>query len=645
MKAVWHPSDSFIQQTRLYRWMTELGFKDYDAFFQASIRDVAWFWGKAEKALGIEWFTPYERVLDLSHGVMWPQWYVGGKLNITYNAVDKWLRVPDAAARKAVIWEGEDGEVTSFTYQELALRINRVANGLKRQGIKKGDRVGLYMPMIPETIIALLAIIKIGAIFVPCFSGFPADAVAKRLQNAEASMLITSDSFQRRGKKIRMAEEAAKACDQVATIKQLVVARHRKHNVDQRSPRGIAWKRLETTHEECIAERTDGEDPMMIMYTSGTTGRPKGTVHTHNGFAIKSALDAGFSMDLKPGDTLCWLTDMGWMMGPFLVFGALLNNATMVIYEGTPDHPSPDRVWKLVADHGITHLGLSPTLIRSLMPHGEHLAQKHDLSSLKGIASTGEPWNSEPWHWLFEKIGNSRLPIFNYSGGTEVSGGILGNVPLKPIAPISFNTPIPGMDVDIYDANGKSVCNEVGELVIKQPWVGMTNGFWKESERYEKTYWSRWKDTWVHGDWASLDKEGYWVISGRSDDTLNIAGKRLGPAEIESVLVDHPAVLEASAVGVPHDIKGEAVVCFVVLQPEQKPGEQLRSELMQWVGKHMGKALQPHNVHFTSDLPRTRNAKVIRRAIRAAYLGHDAGDLSSLENPQAVEIIRQLAKK
>lgn len=644
MKAVWHPSEKLIQSTRLYAWMKQLGFDDYDDFFQASVRDIGWFWGEAEKAMDIAWFKPYEKVLDLSHGIMWPKWYVGGKLNVTHNAVDKWLDNPQHSRRLAIVWEGEDAEVKKITYGELAVWVNRVANGLKERGIEKGDRVALYMPMIPETIVAILAIIKVGAVFIPCFSGFPADAVAKRLGSAQAKMLITADGFFRRGKQIPMKEEAAKACDRVPSVQHLVVVHRLGRDIPWQSGRDLGWRDLESTETGCVCEQTDSEDPFMIIYTSGTTGRPKGALHTHNGFALKSAFDAGFGMDLKQGEVLCWLTDMGWMMGPFLVFASLLNGATMVIYEGTPNYPSPDRVWKLVADHEITHLGISPTLIRSLMPYGEHLAHKHDLSTLKGIASTGEPWNPEPWNWLFHKVGNDRIPIFNYSGGTEISGGILGNVPLKPIAPISFNSPLPGMDVDVYGPDGKPVRGEVGELVIKQPWVGMTNGFWQEPERYEQTYWSRWRDTWVHGDWAILDEDGFWVITGRSDDTLNIAGKRLGPAEIESVLVDHPCVLEAGTVGIPDDIKGEAAVCFVVLKPGKKPNEQLSEELVQWIAEHMGKALRPKTVHFVPDLPKTRNAKIMRRAIRAAYLGHDAGDLSSLDNPQAVEAIRALAQ-
>lgn len=643
-KAVWHPTEEIIRSSRLYQWMNALGFDDYDTFFQASIQDIAWFWSEVEKALNIAWFKPYQEALDLSRGAAWPKWYVGGQLNVTHNALDKWLADPLMHQRLALVWEGEDSMVRKYTYRELAIWVNQVAQGLIEQGIQRGDRIALYMPMIPETVVVMLAAAKIGAIFTPAFSGYGADAVAKRLQGCEAKMLVTADGFFRRGKMVPMKEEADKACEMSPSIQKVVVVRRLGREIPWRQGRDLEWRELETNCRHMDALPMDSGDPFMIIFTSGTTGRPKGAVHTHSGFPIKAAFDAGFGMDLRPGEVLFWVTDMGWMMGPFLVYGSLLNGATMVLYEGTPNYPGPDRLWKLVQSHGVTHLGISPTLVRSLMPYGEHLAHQHDLSSLRGIGTTGEPWNPEPWHWLFEKVCRKRIPIFNYSGGTEISGGILGNVLLRPIAPVGFNTPLPGMDAEVYDAAGKPVRQEVGELVIRKPWVGMTNGFWQEPERYEETYWNRWQDTWVHGDWVMRDEEGFWYITGRSDDTLNVAGKRLGPAEMESVLVDHPDVLEAGTIGVPDEIKGEVPVCFVVLKPGKTPSPQLAEELLNLIAERMGKALRPKTIHFVEDLPKTRNAKIMRRAIRAAYLGKDAGDLSSLENPDAVRVIQELAK-
>ncbi|GAB6933162.1 MAG TPA: AMP-binding protein [Calditerricola sp.] len=643
-EPVWHPSPEFVRETRLYRWMQALGFDDYDSFYAASIRDVAWFWGEAEKALGIAWFAPYRQVLDVSRGPAWPEWFVGGKLNAAHNAVDKWLDDPAVRHRPAIVWEGEEGTVRTLTYEELAAWVSRVAFGLKRLGIEKGDRVALYLPMIPETVVAMLAAAKIGAVVTPAFSGFGADAVAKRLESAQAKVLITADGFYRRGKVVPMKEEADRAADLAPCVERVVVVRRTGRAIPWREGRDLDWGELEGEGGAVPAEPMDSADPLLLLYTSGTTGRPKGVVHTHSGFPIKAAFDAGFGMDLKPGEVLLWVTDMGWMMGPFLVFGALLNAATMVLYDGTPDHPAPDRLWQLVARHRVTHLGVSPTLIRSLLPHGEALAHRHDLSRLRVIGSTGEPWNPEPWLWLFEKVGKGRIPIFNYSGGTEISGGILGNVLVKPIAPITFNAALPGMAAEVYGEDGRPVRGAVGELVLTQPWVGQTRGFWQDPERYEETYWKRWPNTWVHGDWVILDEDGFWTITGRSDDTLNVAGKRLGPAEVESVLVDHPAVKEAATIGVPDEVKGEVPVCFVVLKAGVEASDALARELVDWVAERMGKALRPKAVHFVADLPKTRNAKIMRRAVRAAYLGTSAGDLSALENPEAVEAIRRLAQ-
>lgn len=644
-KAVWYPTEEIIQSSRLYQWMKSLGFDDYDAFFKASVEDIAWFWREAEKALGIVWAKPYEQTLDLSRGIAWPKWYVGGQLNVTYNALDKWLADPGMRQRLAVVWEGEDGEVRKYTYREMAIWVNQLAQGLLDQGIRTGDRIAIYMPMIPETVAIMLAAAKIGAIVTPAFSGYGADAVAKRLQGCTAKMLVTADGFYRRGKMIPMKEEADKACELAPSVEKVVVVRRLGREIPWRQGRDVEWAELESRRRQMECPPFASDHPFMIIYTSGTTGRPKGAVHVHSGFPIKAAFDAGFGMDLKPGEVLFWVTDMGWMMGPFLVFGALLNGATMVLYEGTPTYPGPDRIWKLVEAHGVTHLGISPTLVRSLMPFGEQLARQADLSSLRGIGTTGEPWNPEPWHWLFEKVCEKRIPIFNYSGGTEISGGILGNVLLRPIAPTGFNSPLPGMDVDVLDAQGQPIRGEVGELVIRQPWVGMTNGFWQEPQRYEETYWSRWPNIWVHGDWVYQDEEGFWYITGRSDDTLNVAGKRLGPAEMESVLVNHPFVQEAGTIGIPDEVKGEVPVCFVVLKPGKSPSPELAEELVALVGERLGKALQPKQIHFVDDLPKTRNAKIMRRAIRAAYLGQDAGDLSSLENPEAVRAIQALARQ
>jgi acetyl-CoA synthetase len=403
----------------------------------------------------------------------------------------------------------------------------------------------------------------------------------------------------------------------------------------------VWWTDLVAGQSDSSAtENTGADEPMMIIYTSGTTGRPKGAVHSHCGFPIKTAQDMLHCFDVQDGDTMYWVSDMGWMMGPWEVLGMTLLGGTMVLYDGALDFPAPDRLWSLVERHRVNVLGVSPTLIRALMRHGEAPVRSHNLGSLRILGSTGEPWNPEPWKWFFDVVGRGRLPIINYSGGTEVSGGLVGGNVLTPLKPAAFAGPPPGIAADVVDDQGRPVRNQVGELIVRAPWIGMTRGFWNDDERYVQTYWSRFPDVWVHGDWAAIDDDGLWYILGRSDDTIKVAGKRLGPAEVESVLVDDPAVLEAAAIGVPDEMKGQALVCFCVLRPGHTATADLTARLTSLVVDRLGKPLKPRAIEFVRDLPKTRNAKVMRRVIRSAYLGEDPGDVSSLENPQAVDEIR-----
>jgi acetyl-CoA synthetase len=498
------------------------------------------------------------------------------------------------------------------------------------------------MPMTIEIVVAMLAVAKIGGVILPLFSGYGAGAVVTRLLDADAKALFTADGFFRRGKPVAMKPVADEAAEQVPTLQHMIVLKRADIPVEMITGRDHWWADLiDPQPPEAETEVTGAEDVLMVIYTSGTTGKPKGAVHTHCGFPIKAAQDMAFGTDVRQGDVIYWMTDMGWMMGPWLAFGALILGATLFIYDGAPDYPGPDRLWALVERHKITQLGVSPTLIRALIPHGEEPFKKHDLSSLRLFASTGEPWNPDPWMWLFEQIGESKRPIINYSGGTEISGGIVMGNPILPLKPCSFSAACPGIAADVFDEDGQPLRSAVGELVIKSPWIGMTRGFWKDKGRYLDTYWSRWENVWVHGDFAAIDSDGLWYILGRSDDTLKIAGKRLGPAEVESVLVAHPDVVEAAAIGVPHEVKGMALVIFAVLRPGLSPTEALRQKLQTMIVEAMGKPLAPKAILFVSDLPKTRNAKVMRRMIRSAYLGQDPGDTSSLVNPEAVEEIRK----
>ena len=637
--VIWEPPPEVVERSRLQRFMTRHGISSFAELVERSGRDYAWFWDAMIHDLGIHFYKGYEQVVDVSKGVPWAKWWIGGKLNIVASCLDRHLE-RGQGAKPALIWEGEDGEVRRLTYQELNAEVCKFASALRRLGIEKGDRVGLFMPLTPAVAIALLACAKIGAVYIPLFSGYGPGAISSRLNDGEAKVLICADGFYRRGQVVPMKEVADRALIDAETVKHCIVQRRIGRDIPWTHGRDKTWDVLvEDEPDEMPTARLDPEDPLMIIYTSGTTGRPKGAVHTHGGFPIKTAQDLAHGFDMGPEDVLFWFTDIGWMMGPWLILGSLLHGGTMVLYEGTPDTPGPDRLWRMVADHRVSILGVSPTLVRGLMAHGDEPPKKHDLGSLRVLGGTGEPWNPEPFKWYFQQIGGSRLPVINYTGGTEIAGGILcGNVVSK-LRPTSFAGPLPGMAADVLDDQGQSVQGEVGELVIRAPWPGMTRGFWQDDERYLATYWSRFPGVWVHGDWAYIADDGLWYVLGRSDDTIKVAGKRLGPAEVESVLVGHRAVAESAAVGVPDELKGEALVCFVVLRSGQKPDSGLAEQLKDMVAAALGKPLRPKSVEFVADLPKTRNAKILRRVVKAVYLGLEPGDLSSLENPDALEAI------
>ncbi len=639
-EIVWRPTPELIEQSNLTHFMRRHGIASYDQLLARSTDDIAWFWRAMIEQLQLRFEVPFTQVVDLSPGIACPRWCVGGEMNIVTNLLDRYEGTL-IDRRIAIRAESEDGTIRALTYAELRAQVCKAANGLRSLGLGKGDAIGVFMPMTVECVVAMLAIIKIGGLFVPLFSGFGASAVAMRLVDAEAKALFTVDASHRRGKLGAVKTVADEAAAHVPTLRHLIVLKQSDGAVEWNASRDHWWHELiENQPDRCNTERTSAEDPMMLIYTSGTTGKPKGAVHSHCGFPIKAAADMWLGSDLHPDETFYWMTDMGWMMGPWLVFGTLIIGATMMVYDGAVDFPGPDRLWAMVARHRVTALGVSPTLIRSLLTRGEGPVRAHDLSSLRKFGSTGEPWNPEPWRWLFGVVGGGKLPILNYSGGTEISGGIISGNVLSPMKPCCFSGPLPGMAVDVVDQDGHSVRQQVGELVIRKPWIGMTRGFWKDPQRYLDTYWSRFENVWVHGDWAAVDEDGLWYILGRSDDTIKVAGKRLGPAEVESVLVSHPQIQDAAAIGVPDELKGQALVCFCVTRGVPPDLEALRNELRQLISHEMGKAMKPRQICFVRDLPKTRNAKVMRRVIRASYLGEDPGDVSSLENPSAVDEIR-----
>lgn len=633
---VWQPSADYIDQAHLTRFIQQNHLRDFADLLDRSNEDPGWFTESLFHYLDIQFYQPYSQVLDLSRGIAWPRWVVGGKMNIVHNILDKYLGSP-VENRPALICEQESGEIETFSYGELHKKVNQVANALRKLGLGRGDAVGLYMPMTWEIVVAMLGIAKVGGIILPLFSGYGPSAVASRLKDANAKALFTADGFTRRGKPVLMKSIADQAVEDVPSIEHIILTNKLGVPLELSNDRDHWWHELiETQSKHAQTEVVDAEQTLMIIYTSGTTGSPKGAVHTHSGFPIKAAQDMAFGTDVHPGDCIYWITDMGWMMGPWLVFGSMLLGSTFLIYDGAQDYPHVNRLWDMVERHQITHLGVSPTLIRTLMATADQSYEEFDLSSIKFFASTGEPWNPDPWMWLFETIGGSKRPIINYSGGTEISGGILMGNPLLPLKPTAFSAPCPGIAADVFNEQGQSVRNQVGELVIKSPWIGMTRGFWGDPKRYEETYWSRWPNIWVQGDFGLVDQDGQWYIQGRSDDTIKIAGKRVGPAEIESILVGHDQIIEAAAIAVPDPVKGNRVVVLCVLAPESNPSEELAQELKTLVANSLGKPLKPSQVLFIPDLPKTRNAKIMRRMVRAAYLGLDPGDTSSLVNPESL---------
>jgi acetyl-CoA synthetase len=641
--AAWRPTGADLAESRLARFVAATGMPDLTALQARAAADPAWFWGAAADDLGIPWQRRPATVLDASRGPEWSRWWSGGAFNYAIAAVEP--RAERDPGGRAIAWEGEDGEIRTLTNAELRDDVRAAAAMFHAHGVRAGDRVGIYLPMIVETVVAVLALGRLEAIYTPIFSGYGARAVASRLRDCEASVLVTADGFLRRGSVVPLKETADEALAEAPSVRRQIVVRRlgeRREPVPWTEGRDAWWDLGTGTPAAPEPSATDPETPYMLIYTSGTTGRPKGAVHVHGGFPIKGAQDLAHCFDLRAGDTLFWFTDLGWMMGPWAISGSLLLGASLVLYEGTPDHPGPDRLWSIVERHRVTHLGLSPTVIRALMVHGEDPVRSHTLSSLRVLRSTGEPWNPDPWWWYFREVGEGRCPVINYSGGTEVSGGILAGNLLTPIRPCSFGGPNVGVAADVVDPAGAPVRGTVGELVIRQPLPGMTRGFWQDPARYLEAYWSRLPGVWVHGDWAVVDEDGYWYIQGRSDDTLKVAGKRVGPAEVESAAVAHPSVVEAAAVGLPHDVKGESIAVFCVLRRGETDGPDLRASIAAEVVRELGKALKPDLVAIVPALPKTRSGKVMRRVIRAAFLGLDPGDVSALDDPASLEAIRTL---
>ncbi|WP_394741471.1 AMP-binding protein [Natronococcus roseus] len=668
-EIVHEPSEEFVESTNVAAFMREYGIDDYEALIERTTTElegepesgVDWFWDELVDYLGIEFYEEYDEVRDDSEaqsasddasgetasrgGPQFTDWYPGGELNLAHNVADRHAaRDEERRNTVATIWEGEDGEVREITYHELRRQSNQVANALEERGIETGDTVGLYMPMVPEVASILYGCFKVGAIAVPIFSGFGVDATATRIADSECSVLFTGDGFYRRGSPVRLKGSADEAIEEAGYVEDVIVFDRLGSNDDGDVPwtddRDEWWAdAVESQSDEYETKSLPSDQESMLLYSSGTTGKPKGIVHTHAGVQVQCPKEVHFGMDLKPSDRFFWVSDIGWMMGPWTLIGTHTFGGTVFMYEGAPDHPQPDRFWEMIDRHELTQFGISPTAIRALRKHGDEWLEDHDLSSLRLLGSTGEPWDPESWQWFYENVGGGEAPIINISGGTEICGCFLMPMPTEPLKPCTLGGPGLGMDIDIVDATGESVRedNERGYLVARDSCPSMTKSLWSGDERYLEEYWSRFDDMWNHGDWAQKDPDGFWFLHGRADDALNVAGRKVGPAEVEGALIDHEAVNQAAAIGAPDDTTGTAVVTYVILEDGREESDDLREELRAQVGEELGKPFRPREVLFVDEFPKTQSGKIIRRAIQATYTGEDLGDMSSIENPDALE--------
>ncbi len=632
----WQPTRDLIEGTTMAAFLRRHGLADQDALTAAANARPEWYWDALLRFFDIRFERPYNAVLGLSRGIEWPVWCRGGTTNISWNCLGRHQDTP-TQNRDAIVWEGEDGRVVRWSFARLDAETARLAELLSQQGIGVGDVVGLYLPMVPEAVATFLAVVEIGAIAMPLFSGFGARPLVDRLNDSEAKALVTCVSTRRRGKSVGMLDTARAARRETIALTTVVVLdRGDEPSVDL-EPGEVAWSTVDAPPPRSRGPViVPAETPAMLMYTSGTTGRPKGTVHTHCGMLAKNALDMGLCCDLTARDRLLWMSDMGWIVGPKVSIACTMLGATLVMAEGTPDWPESNRIWRLCSRHRVSVVGIVPTAVRQMMRTEGDPLEGADVSSLRTVISSGEPWTPEAWTWFFEKVGSKKVPILNYAGGTECGGAILIGTHHKPLRPCSFGGPVPGSGADIVDSDGRSVPDgTVGELVMRNATIGASRGLWKNPARYMEDYWGRIPGVWVQGDLASRDAAGLWYLHGRSDDTIKLAGKRTGPAEIEATLMATGLVADAAVVGVSDDITGSALLCACV--PAGAESQDLAARLSDAVAREFGAPFRPKRIVFVPDLPKTRNQKIMRRVIRSLAMDLPVGDLSSLSNPETVD--------
>ena len=613
---------------------------EYEEIFDRAAANPEEFWAGA--AENLHWFKKWDTVLEWNepHAA----WFVGGKINAADNCLDRHLE-SYRKNKAAIIWEGEPGEIRTLTYQQLHREVSKFANVLKKTGVKTGDRVALYMPLVPELAIAMLACARIGAAHTVIFGGFSADAIRDRVNDCECKVIVTADGGYRRGAEIKLKEIVDEAVKQTPLVENVIVFKRTDSKIKMEIGRDFWWHELmETVGDVCPAEELDAEQPLFILYTSGTTGKPKGILHTTGGYLTQTYLTAKWVFDLKEEDTYWCSADIGWITGhSYVVYGLLLNGATVFMYEGAPNHPAPDRFWQIIERHKISIFYTAPTAIRAFVKWGEHYPLKHDLSSLRLLGTVGEPINPEAWMWYHTIIGKKKCPIVDTWWQTETGAIMISPLPgATPTVPGTATMPFPGISIDIVTKAGKSVAaNEGGYLVIKKPFPSMLRTIWKDDERFKKTYWSEIPGVYFAGDGARRDERGYFWIMGRVDDVINVSGHRLGTAEIESALVSHPSVAEAAVVGKPDEIKGQAIAAFVTLEGGRTGNEQLKQELRAHVAKEIGSLAKPDDLRFTDALPKTRSGKIMRRLLRELAAGNQiAGDTTTLEDFSVLEKLR-----
>ncbi len=609
---------------------------DYDALRARAAADPLAFW--EERARLLEWYEPWGKVLDDSDAPFF-KWFVGAKTNVVLNALDRHQR--NATRNKlALVWEGEDGTLRTFSYFALNREVCQFANVLKSMGVRKGDRVTIYMPRIPEQMMAMLACAKIGAVHSVVYGGFSVEALAERIEDSESRVLITADGGYLRGKVVPLKDIADEALRRCGIVEHVVVVRRTRHDVAMETERDYFYDDLMSlpvargNYNRCETEQMDAEDPLFLLYTSGTTGKPKAIVHTHGGYQVGIATTLEYAFDLKPEDRWWCAADPGWITGhSYIVYGPLILGATSVMYEGAPTYPYPDRWWRIVEKYGVTILYTAPTAIRGLMRFGESWVRKHDTSTLRLLGSVGEPINPEAWRWYYDVVGEGRCPIMDTWWQTETGAFMITPVPSLPLKPGSGTKPFPGIEAEVLDEHGNRVPpGEEGALVITTPWPSMLRGIYGDPERFREQYWSKYPGKYLTGDSAKVDDEGYFWIIGRTDDVIKVSGYRLGTAEIESALVSHPAVAEAAAIGIPHDVRGNVIYAYVILRAGTAPTHELADQLIQHVGREVGPIAKPEQVEFLDTLPKTRSGKIMRRLLKARAQGLPEGDTSTLED-------------